>query len=588
MRNRKIDTVDAEGNFLFHGLTVRRIEIPVDPDMANLETELAEYLRRGYRAGMSLGGSSGRAVGFVMTIYRKLASSSVAALAAALYKRKARILDREIQAATADDPQRLETSDAELFENDDSADREVDRSAAQPFFDDEVGHLERLINLCAQGVRHDPKYRQLADIVQEIVIEQKQHLLIFTEFRTTQEYLARKLEELLGRAPLVLHGGMDVDSRREAIREFEGDDRPILISTEAGGEGLNLQRRCHVLVNYDLPWNPSRISQRIGRLYRYGQKKRVVAINFHAKDTIDNEIISGLLERIEAVVHDMAHVGPEFDERYASEIMGELLERVDIAALLDEARVGVVERTKERIDAALAQAEQARRLQDEILSHAGSFDPNSWRGLGALSTNHLAKFIKRAAPFFEIEIDTQTANEERFTVRLPASLRGAFPEFANRTVLDLTTSRAASDRIPGIILIDFSTAFLQYVVAGAMALDFSGGYAATPIDDRGISFAAAFLARYQNEQGDAQGERLILVSRSGDGRVQPDASLIESIFVGKADTAPVPGSTDAEKRELYSAARDRAEIALAADLTKFRHPNDLVPLALIDYVEAEA
>ena len=98
---------------------------------------------------------------------------------------------------------------------------------------------------------------------------------------------------------------MDLNERRQAIARFEGDTQ-FLLSTEAGGEGINLQQRCHVMVNYDLPWNPMRLVQRIGRLYRYGQKKRVVVFNIHSPDTLDEQIIDILYSRLEQVVTDMA------------------------------------------------------------------------------------------------------------------------------------------------------------------------------------------------------------------------------------------------------------------------------------------
>src|SRR5690606_13370655 len=91
LRNRKIDAVDVDGNFIFHGLLVRRVDIPQSPAMAELERLLQDYLRRGYRAGAQAGGSVGRAIGFVMTIYRKLASSSVYALHTAMVRRKQRL-----------------------------------------------------------------------------------------------------------------------------------------------------------------------------------------------------------------------------------------------------------------------------------------------------------------------------------------------------------------------------------------------------------------------------------------------------------------------------------------------------------------
>jgi len=89
----------------------------------------------------------------------------------------------------------------------------------------------------------------------------------------------------------LIHGSQSQAERGEAIRHFE-DEGQFLVSTEAGGEGINLHRRCHVMVHFDLPWNPMRLVQRIGRLYRYGQERRVIVFNIHAPQTLDADILA--------------------------------------------------------------------------------------------------------------------------------------------------------------------------------------------------------------------------------------------------------------------------------------------------------
>src|SRR3546814_15886440 len=98
---------------------------------------------------------------------------------------------------------------------------------------------------------------------------------------------------------------MNVDERLRSIEFFEQHGQ-FLVSTEAGGEGINLHRRCHILVNYDLPWNPMCLAQRIGRLYRYGQKEHVLAFNLQGIASADEVIFSKMYERLEQVYRDMA------------------------------------------------------------------------------------------------------------------------------------------------------------------------------------------------------------------------------------------------------------------------------------------
>src|SRR3546814_13095497 len=107
---------------------------------------------------------------------------------------------------------------------------------------------------------------------------------------------------------------MNVDERLRSIEFFEQHGQ-FLVSTEAGGEGINLHRRCHILVNYDLPWNPMRLAQRIGRLYRYGQKEHVLAFNLQGIASADELIVSKMYERLAEVARDMAAVAGATSEK---------------------------------------------------------------------------------------------------------------------------------------------------------------------------------------------------------------------------------------------------------------------------------
>jgi superfamily II DNA or RNA helicase len=572
LRNRKIDAVDLNGNFLFKGLLVRRVEILTDPNFLALETELQTYLRRGYGAGEVLGGSEGRAVGFVMTIYRKLASSSVAALWMALTKRLGRISSGT---QTADSI----VAGAEEDEVDDALADKGEGSSAAPFFEGEADALIELITKAKECMRSDQKGAKLAELIDELVLGKNEKVLIFTEYRVTQAYLIIKIRAIIGRDPEIIHGGQTVDEKRAAVKAFENDS-PVLISTEAGGEGLNLHKQCHVMINYDLPWNPSRISQRIGRLYRYGQAQQVVVINFHARDTIDNQIVSILLDRLDTIVREMASVGPEFNSLYAADVMGELLERIDISVLLEEASCGRVDRTQERIDAALDEARRAKNIQDDILNHAGRGGGDDLNLMETYTTADLATFLKRTAPLLKIGVEFSKEDGERFTLRLPPELKGKFTEFGGKTVVLVSTSREKWQADKEVLL-DFSTSFVNWVAKEVSAEQFGGGYAAM-VGGEPYGYFAAFLARYQNDQGRVQSEKLIVVKENDAGEVIIDNSVIRKLLADVARDA-IPASTDAaERNRLLEAARDRAEVKMAEELTRFKHPNDLVLLAVAE------
>ncbi len=318
----------------------------------------------------------------------------------------------------------------------------------------------------------------------------------------------------------------------------------------------------------------------MGRLYRYGQTERVVVINFHARDTIDNEIVSTVIDRVDTIVREMKSVGPEFDELYAAEVMGELLERVDISELLDEARNGRVERTKERIDAAIAEASRAKTLQDEILNQVDRPDISGTQLLGKYTTANVATFVQRSAIWFEIEVET-SSDLENFSLRLPPNLRGAFREFGNRTVIAATTRRRSWNPDSDVALIDFSGTFLGYLVNAVTAADFGGSYASFAEETDFPKFFAVFLARFQDDQGHHQGENLIVVRQENES-IAVDGQFLGRLFDGPLrDASPIKREPSIKKAEL-DAARDRAELAMAKDVTQFRHPNDLVTLAVAE------
>jgi hypothetical protein len=242
IRNRKIDAVDAEGLFLFQGITVHRVEIERSEDLVILERQLGAYLRRGYRAGDQRGDSVGRAIGFVMTIYRKLASSSVAAIGVALRNRLDRLRNRDSksnpQEIRIDEQVDDEQNVSEFAEGDDELGNETIEPSNTSFFAEELSLLVTLIEQCALCLRNDTKISELINIVREVVHVQNKKIVIFTEFRTTQAYLFMQLAEQLGIDAQVINGSQTVDEKRLAVERFDGYYQ-VIISTEAGAEGLN-------------------------------------------------------------------------------------------------------------------------------------------------------------------------------------------------------------------------------------------------------------------------------------------------------------------------------------------------------------
>src|SRR5207248_3962355 len=132
-----------------------------------------------------------------------------------------------------------------------------------------------------------------------------QRLLVFTEFKDTLDYLVERLKSWGFRVGSI-HGGMKSGSRDEpgsrlhAEQQFREGEMQVLVATEAAGEGINLQV-CNILFNYDIPWNPNRLEQRMGRIHRYGQRKDCLIFNFVAANTIEGRVLQRLLEKLQEI-----------------------------------------------------------------------------------------------------------------------------------------------------------------------------------------------------------------------------------------------------------------------------------------------
>ncbi|MXY79046.1 MAG: hypothetical protein F4Y94_05010 [Chloroflexi bacterium] len=265
-----------------------RWDVDLTPDEELVQERMDSIVRDGYQAASE--GSSGRAnaVGFLMVIYQKLAASSSRALLRSLERRRERLL-----ASQAVD---IGASEAQEDLEDDVTASEVARRLP-PSVEREADRIGEVIELLRR-IPIDSKARRLLDGLRELSgIERNAKVLIFTEFRETQEML----RELLAGEEWgceVFHGQLDPDEKDRAVELFrDGVGRQALVATEAGGEGRNLQF-AHILVNYDLPWNPMRVEQRIGRVDRIGQEETIQIFNFRVRDTIEERILEVLDERI--------------------------------------------------------------------------------------------------------------------------------------------------------------------------------------------------------------------------------------------------------------------------------------------------
>ncbi|APF36459.1 RNA helicase [Chelatococcus daeguensis] len=327
-------------------------------------------------------------VGFALQILQRRLASSPAAIHESLKRRLARLearLEEERllkrgqeaagQLATRVDLPAWDEEDIEEAPEDELEDLEdqvVDQATAARTIAEleaEIASLRELEKLARELRRsgEDTKWRELDRILDDPIVHDpdndvRRKIVIFTESRDTLEYLAGRIRGRTGEeeSVVVIHGGVPRDRRRAAIAAFNDDPKVrFLIANDAAGEGVNLQRGAHLMVNYDLPWNPNRLEQRFGRIHRIGQTEVCHLWNLIAGETREGQVYARLLEKLEIAREALG--GKVYD------VLGELFEARALRDMFMEAirynqRPDVLERHFKTIDIAF----ERKRIEEVV------------------------------------------------------------------------------------------------------------------------------------------------------------------------------------------------------------------------------
>ena len=307
IRNNKYSVTDLEGHRLFEPPTVETETYSYSEDEQVFYNSMTEFIATGKAYSSSLSQSDSRTAQLVLIALQKLASSSIAAVRRALRGRLERIRagQRDLDALRREyerlrrDPDRTEDEEREIEE------QLVELGTWVQLVADEPQWLERLLE-AADHVERETKIEEILALVRTRFSNRS--VLFFTEYKATQSLLLSRLASEFGmdqiafingdgRANDVLGRSLTMDRTDSAERFNEGKVR-FLVSTEAAGEGVDLQRSCHTLIHVDLPWNPMRLHQRVGRLNRFGQKHRVDVVALRNPATVESRIWDKLNEKI--------------------------------------------------------------------------------------------------------------------------------------------------------------------------------------------------------------------------------------------------------------------------------------------------
>ena len=299
IRTEKREAIDNNGNKLFKNRITKVIELHWDERHSmqrRLYEMVSDYVAKNYNKAMRNRGKNMWFV-FLLIMMQRLVTSSTSAVRESM-ERRVKVLEE--QAFKYQSMSEEEFAEMELEENMEDA-----IAAISLDIKEEIAQLNDIIAVAKQAEFQylDVKVEPLLEIIDDLFAEDRQRkVIIFTEFVATQSYLVKLLKDR-GYSTSILNGSMSIEERNAVLQEFK-TETDILISTDAGGEGLNLQFS-NCIINYDLPWNPMKIEQRIGRVDRIGQQRDVIVYNFILADTVENRVKAVLEEKLSVILKEI-------------------------------------------------------------------------------------------------------------------------------------------------------------------------------------------------------------------------------------------------------------------------------------------
>ncbi|EMA41059.1 helicase domain-containing protein [Halococcus hamelinensis 100A6] len=363
IRRLKDEMYEADGSPMFPEKNIQTLPVGFSGEERKLYDDITEYITEHYNLASR---EENDAAGFAMVLYQKRLVSSIYAIQQSLRNRM-----ESIKAGGAD-PNDLSPVTKSLL-NEYREDPEMLTEAQREHVEEELGgaaassdpeKIEEELSIVrdlynqAKAIQVDSKADRLREYVNGILEEDPdEKILIFTEYTDTLEYLKGRV--FGDRDIAEVYGDLSQSQRQQQFKKFEGSAN-VMLATDAAREGLNLQF-AHIMVNYDLPWNPTRIDQRIGRLHRYGQENTVEIRNLFFKDTRESIILEQLLEKIDEIEDTLG---------MSSDVLGLVLEDIDLeeqimsALATGQSPNAVIDDLEAIVE---DQEEAVRRVDEELL-----------------------------------------------------------------------------------------------------------------------------------------------------------------------------------------------------------------------------
>lgn len=370
LRRLKEDMVDWENKPLFKNRNTKTAGYDLTPQEKNLYDDVTKYVRSKHKEAKQ---KKNRNVELTLMVMQRRLASSILAITKTLKNRlyalnevltilkdpnrteaeKKRLFKGAVEPG---DPQDISEYEALTEEEREQVDQKIFRQVLTDNpekVEEERDEVKRLCSLAEELEHHkEAKFSELLKVLDEsdVIRSEEEKLVIFTEYRDTLESLQKRLEGK-GYTVSTIHGGMNVDERKKAQRKFRTKTK-IMVATDAAGEGINLQF-CRYLINWDIPWNPNRLEQRMGRIHRYGQKGEVWVYNLVAQNTREGAVLQKILKKMDVMREQMSS-----DRVY--DVIADWLEGVSLVKLIEDAITSEDESPSKKTDDILATASKEK------------------------------------------------------------------------------------------------------------------------------------------------------------------------------------------------------------------------------------
>lgn len=528
IRRGKDRLINEMGRPVFKDRKVKTLPVKFTKKEMDLYNAVTEYVRNEYNMANREGKNI---VTFAMVILQKRMVSSIAAIRESLKRRLAHLalgkaeeggeeVTREEVSLYKDfleDPDSLNDYEREVIER---KLEKVSRAETSEAREIEKRKLKNLIDL-AEDVEEDSKARELKEFVDGILEKNPdEKILIFTEYRDTLDYLRDIILKNYSDEGKVteIHGGVPVELRKKREKLFKGGDVNIMLATDAAGEGINLQF-CHLMVDYELPWNPNRIDQRIGRLHRYGQVRDVKVHNLLVEDTREGQIFLKLQKKIDTIEK---HLGGRVSDVLGKVVRNLKLEDIILDSLSEDKDIEATERSLEE---AIEERKRMIEKAEDFLMDLRTFDLE-----GALkvikrsneitfSNRDIENFVRAFFDKYGGKIE-KTKYKKQYRIYSPDVVqeRNKVPKKIERATFDKDIAKKCDP--DECEFIAFGHPLLDRIIDYCTARDshFGGGATAKRLNKkeaRGVLFN--YKVTYRDASGETISERIVPILANEDG-----------------------------------------------------------------------